>query len=154
MIFTYFHLAVLKLIFRQWVILISNAVVCPRRKWLPNSSKGQGNSTSFTHLNTGQSLYKCQRDESLTQPMIFDLVKYRVPWTKVAVVIFKGNKRVNKGCDRASLLIQWLRIRLAMQGKWVQFLVKGTKIPLSMEQACALQLESLCAPTEDPMFRT
>ena len=45
-------------------------------------------------------------------------------------------------CHRTSLVVQWLRIRLPMQGTWVQS--RGTSIPHAMGQL------SLCTTTTEP----
>ena len=46
-----------------------------------------------------------------------------------------------------SLVVQWLRIQLAMQGKWVWSLNQGTKIPYTAEQQSppTTTIESACS---------
>ena len=62
----------------------------------------------------------------------------------------------------ASLVVQWLRIHLAMQGTWVPSLVGGTKIPHALEKLSPgtttterrRSRESPRAAAEDPEWRS
>ena len=64
----------------------------------------------------------------------------------VVQVALLGAGSISRGSEGTCLVVQWLRIRLAMQGMWVQFLVGDLRSHMLGEQLspCATIRESLC----------
>ena len=51
-----------------------------------------------------------------------------------------------------SLVVQWLRLRLAMQGMWIRFLGRGSKSPQVAEQLAPT--ESTCSSAHEPQIES